>query len=42
VLEKYFPKPLENETALPGPQSCTSEKKHGGIEKRCYSKVGHE
>jgi len=29
VLEKYSPKPLENEAGLPEPQSCTSEKTWG-------------
>ena len=33
VLEKYSPKLAETETGLPGPQSCTSEKKHGDLEK---------
>ena len=33
VLEKYSPKPLENEASLPGPQSCTSEKKSWGPRK---------
>ena len=30
VLEKYSPKLAETETGLPGPQSCTSEKKAWG------------
>ena len=33
VLEKYLPKLAETETGLPSPQSCTSEKKHGDLER---------
>ena len=34
VLEKYSPKLAEKETGLPGPQSCTSEKKVWGPRNR--------
>jgi len=34
VLKRYSPKPTESDSSLPGPQSCTSEKKSWGPRKR--------